>query len=248
MSNNIQHKMLDFEVTPPPSAWSNIANALDDAALYNTISQKLQTATIAPPASAWHAISSALAVDELTPVLTSKLKNAEAVPLLLPGLYCSFAKQHQRIRYYAKRVLSPLLKYAAAAVVSGLMIFGGYSLLKNKNNDKPTQTIVKNNAATPIPDEVASVTDLKPDSAKELADISSTEKAINLAEEKRNDAALEASKHTYAKLEPPAVNKIKRIAAAYQFSSALEDNAAGFNNLKSELPPPMPKITTGTLL
>jgi hypothetical protein len=77
-----------------------------------------------------------------------------------------------------------LLKYAAAAVVSGLMIFGGYSLLKNKNNDKPTQTIVKNNAATPIPDEVSSVTDLKPDSAKELADISSTEKAINLAEEK----------------------------------------------------------------
>jgi hypothetical protein len=62
-----------------------------------------------------------------------------------------------------------LLKYAAAAVVSGLMIFGGYSLLKNKNNDKPTQTIVKNNAATPIPDEVSSVTDLKPDSAKELA-------------------------------------------------------------------------------
>ena len=80
MSNNIQHKMLDFEVTPPPSAWSNIANALDDAALYNTISQKLQTATIAPPASALHAISAALAVDELTPVLTSKLKNAEEVP------------------------------------------------------------------------------------------------------------------------------------------------------------------------
>jgi hypothetical protein len=45
-----------------------------------------------------------------------------------------------------------LLKYAAAAAVAGLMIFGGYSLLKNKNNDKPTQTIVKNNAATPITD------------------------------------------------------------------------------------------------
>lgn len=238
MSNNIQHKMLDFEVTPPPSAWSNIANALDDAALYNTISQKLQTATIAPPASAWHAISSTLAVDELTPVLTSKLKNAEAVPPAAAwSLIAASLNNTKESVITQKRVLSPLLKYAAAAAVAGLMIFGGYSLLKNKNNDKPTQAIVKNNAATPIPDEVASVTDLKPDSAKELADISSTEKAINLAEEKRNDAALEASKHTYAKLEPPAVNKIKRIAAAYQFSSALEDNAAGFNNLKSGIAP-----------
>jgi hypothetical protein len=53
------------------------------------------------------------------------------------------------------------LKYAAAAV-AGLMVFGGYSLLKNKNNDNQTHTIVKINAGTSITDKKSTVADLKP--------------------------------------------------------------------------------------
>lgn len=238
MSNNVQNKMLEFEVTPPPSAWSNIANALDDAALTSSLSHKLQTAIAVPPASVWHAISSALTVDELTPLLASKLKNAEAVPPVAAWSFiaASLNKTKETI-ISQKRVLSPLLKYAAAAAVAGLMVFGGYSLLKNKNNDNPTDTIVKINTGTSITDEKATVADGNPDTLSESSEIAATDNAIIIAEEKRNDAALEASKHTFAKLEPPAVNKIKRIAAAYQFSSALEDNAAGLNNLKSGIAP-----------
>jgi hypothetical protein len=75
------------------------------------------------------------------------------------------------------------LKYAAAAV-AGLMVFGGYSLLKNKNNDNQTHTIVKINAGTSITDKKSTVADLNPDSLCESSDIAATDNAIIMAEEK----------------------------------------------------------------
>jgi hypothetical protein len=111
-----------------------------------------------------------------------------------------------------RRRLSPLLKYAAAAAMLGFIAWAGISLINNK---KTPDTVAKQNTPvlpenklpvppTPVTTEVPQKIDVTPE---EIA-------ATNI-EEARNDAALEASKKTFAKLDVRTNSKIKEAANFY---------------------------------
>ena len=79
MSSNIQHTLLNLEITPPPGAWPGIAQRLDveyDAA-DTTISQTINDWEAVPPVRAWENIQAGL---------------TEAIPQKKPGIVIPFRK------------------------------------------------------------------------------------------------------------------------------------------------------------
>jgi hypothetical protein len=186
MSNAIQNKILNYEVSPPATVWKKIEEALDESELAHEFPSRLYGAEVIPPVSAWNKIANSLDSDQ------------EAV----------IPKQ---------RRISPLLKYAAAAVVIGLLVWGGVQLLNNNSGNKE---LVKQEAQQP---ETASPDPLIDPNSNAPDEIMASADNIISVDEARNDAALEASKKTFAKLDIPAKSRIKEIAAGYYFSSFTDD-------------------------
>ena len=60
MSSGIQHKMLGYEVAPPPGVWNKIAAELDESELAHVFPSKLYEAEVAAPAGTWNTIEAAL--------------------------------------------------------------------------------------------------------------------------------------------------------------------------------------------
>jgi hypothetical protein len=60
MSEQLKHKMQQWEATPPPGSWDAIASRLSDMPAYAALSAKLYDAAIAPPPGSWPAIAAAL--------------------------------------------------------------------------------------------------------------------------------------------------------------------------------------------
>ena len=103
MSSDFKTRLYNLEITPPLGVWDKVAVALDDTALTEGLSSKLYQLEVAPPVSIWQKISSVL-----------QQENRDApVPFL------------QRAR--------PYYRYAAAAVIIGLITFA-ISLLTSKKN------------------------------------------------------------------------------------------------------------------
>jgi hypothetical protein len=113
-----------------------------------------------------------------------------------------------------RRRLSPFFRYAAAASIVGLLAFGALQLFKSKDS-VDNNGIVKGSTAAP-----EKINAVVPPVQEEPTTIA-TSKAIAATEEDiRNDAALEASKKTYAKLDKPASAKMD-MAAAFYFNEAI---------------------------
>ena len=51
MSEQLKHKMFDFEAMPPPASWEVIAARLDDDFGYATVAAKMNNFDAAPPLS-----------------------------------------------------------------------------------------------------------------------------------------------------------------------------------------------------
>ena len=66
MSNQIQHKLSNYEVDPPAKAWEGIEAALDSG-LQITFADKLYSFEQAPPVTTWQRISSQLGLDVKKP-------------------------------------------------------------------------------------------------------------------------------------------------------------------------------------
>lgn len=182
MSNAIQNKILNYEVTPPDGIWEKIAGALDESELAHEFPSKLYGAEVLPPVSAWNKIANSLDAD-----------HEAAIP------------EHKRI--------SPLLKYAAAAVVIGMLAWGGIQLLNNRSGNKE---VVKQELSQPEKDNPAPLTNQNNNGPDE--NIASADNNLP-SEEARNDAALEASKKTFAKLDMPVKSRMKEIASGFSFAS-----------------------------
>jgi hypothetical protein len=60
MSEQLRHKIVNFEVAPPPTAWDAIATRLDDDRQYAVVAAKMNSFELAPPTMAWSSISAAL--------------------------------------------------------------------------------------------------------------------------------------------------------------------------------------------
>jgi hypothetical protein len=70
MSEQLRHKIVNFEVAPPSTAWDSIAERLDDDRQYAVVAAKMTGAELAPPPMAWNSISAALdETAEVAPVI-----------------------------------------------------------------------------------------------------------------------------------------------------------------------------------
>ena len=222
MSSGIKNKMYNLEVMPPAAVWGKITSALDDSALAQKISSRLNTIEVIPPISVWQSINVSLDEQLLEKEYAEKLTHIHITPP--PGSWNKIKlllNSEADIATTEKRKISPLLKYAAAAIITGLLAWGGVQLLSadsSKTNvatiDKPspnsfTETPVINN---PLDENIA-----VPDVTASL-------------EEARNDAALEASKKTFARLDVTARrSKIKNAADFYFVTDNYEPAARGFS-------------------
>lgn len=139
-------KLYTAEVTAPVNSWNNISDALDNQA-YNTVAEKLQQAAVVPGAHNWEAIAAQLATDPYLN-LGKKLYNTtatppqhswEAIAAQLPAAtpVVPIAKQSGRVM--------PFLRYAAAAVLIGLTVFGAFKVFGPQTKNTDDQQLVNIN-------------------------------------------------------------------------------------------------------
>ena len=184
MSNDLQNKIINYEVIPPAGVWDKIAYALDESELSNEFPARLYGAEVTPPVSAWNKIATAL-----------DIQHEIAKPL--------------------SRIIFPIFKYAAAAAIIGFVAWGGIQLLNNKSGNKD---LVKHDVLQPAKESLTPSIDQTNNTIEEKI---ATADNPSIEDEARNDAALEASKKTFAKLNVPVRSRIKEIASGFSFASSI---------------------------
>lgn len=175
----MQHKLYGYEVPPPPGAWEKIVADLDSADLEYDYPSKLHSFETTPPAAVWQAIEKKIGGQ-----VTSENK----------------------VWYIS------VLRYAAAAAVITFITWGAIKLL-NKTG--------KQDEAVAIQDIIPQTSDSSISEAQEKnepgtesgitdngIDIGNTQPDV-IAAEARNEAALEASKRTFASLNIPVKSKVR---------------------------------------
>jgi len=60
MSEQLKHKMKQWEATPPPGCWEAIASRLSDTPAYAALAAKLYDSAVLPPPASWPVIAAAL--------------------------------------------------------------------------------------------------------------------------------------------------------------------------------------------
>ncbi len=205
LTKQFPSRLYNIEIAPPAQVWQSIANTLDEEAVVNDYANKLGSIAVAPPIKVWQSIAATLDEADLVNDYAGKLSSIAVTP---PAATWNKIKTSLNAEHEAAipehRRLSPLLKYAAAAAIIGFLAWGGIKLFDNKSGDN----VVAKQKTTP------------PDNNNETATINNTvDENIAVSditasmEEARNDAALEASKKTYAKLDVATTrSKIKKAA------------------------------------
>ncbi len=205
MSSRLQNKMYNFEVMPPAAVWEKITAELDESELSQQFPSRLHTIEIVPPVRVWQSIAAALDESVLENDYAEKLTGIQITPP--PAVWNKIKTSlnaEGETTISEQRKISPILKYAAAAVITGVLAWGGVQLFTNKSGETA----------------IAKQDTTQPDNNTETAAINNTvDKNIALSdvtasmEEARNDAALEASKKTFAKLDVAVSrSKIKNAA------------------------------------
>ena len=170
MKNKLQHKLYNYEVSPPQKTWEKIAASLDESHLSDAFPLKLYNLERIPPSGNW---------DKIASELSEKGKSVISI----------------------KKRFAPFIRYAAAAVIIGFFAFSVIWIINASKNDKPValkeNTIQVYDSINNTP--IESRTTLTP--------------VIDEAQQARDDAALEASKHTFAKLD---ISPKKRILGLHQ--------------------------------
>ncbi len=223
MSSGIENKMYNLEVMPPAAVWEKIAEELDESALSLQFSSRLHTIEINPPTRVWQSIAASLDEPLLENDFAEKLTNIHITPpSAVWNKITNSLDAENETPLFKQRKISPLLKYAAAAVITGFLAWGGVQLLtKNSEiNDTSKQAIIQSNSVT----ETAAIIPTLDENIA-LKDITAS------LEEARNDAALEASKKTFARLDnTTASSKIKNAADFYFVTDNFEPTETrGFN-------------------
>lgn len=214
MNSGFQHKILNYEVQPPAFCWEKIQEELDSSALQHHFPKKLQAVEIAPPAYCWNNIAATLDGKGAEAAVAAKLQKASVVPPAAVWQNIEAALDQETNQPAQKRSAS-LLRYAAAAALIGLLAWGAAKLLNNKGEDTPLATQPKpGNNTEQVTTEHTSIPE------EDIAAISA-EAAL---EEARNDAALEASKKTVARLDVSAVQKKIKDVSAFDFGVSAEDD------------------------
>ncbi len=231
MSSGLQNKMYSYEVAPPPGVWEKIAAELNESDLEYQFPSRLHQMGVTPQAHAWHTIAATLDESALVNDYAGRLAGLEVAPPATAWntIKNSLDAEHESAVPEYRR-FSPILKYAAAAAIIGFLAWGGTQLFNKKSVDTvvakqdPVQSIESTETTSPV--QIVTSAD---------ENIAVTDVAASL-EEARNDAALEQSKKTYAKLDVAVTrNKIKNVADFFFVADDYEPT--GTRGLNIEEPP-----------
>ncbi len=231
--SSVQNKLLNLEATPPQGLWDKIAAELDDSELEYQYPSRLAALAIAAPNGMWEKIASGLDAANTPSTIAEKLLAYQAVPPATTWNKIETLLDAEQVAAIPnQRRIFPFLKYAAAAALIGAIAWGGVSLLNNKTE---TATATKQSPAVLPPANTTPVTNETAANDNEVVDAITTP---TIADEARNDAALEASKKTYAKLEIGNNSKIKN-AANFYFGEVTNPGVRRID-IEDEIVAPMP--------
>jgi len=186
MSERLQNKMFNYEVTPPVQVWGKINAALDESEMSYQFPSKLYGLEVEPPTGTWDKIITSLDGDPAVEKKTFKI--------------------------------STFTRYAVAAVLIGLISFGSIQLFKSKTAGKELAGEQKINS------EKDSLTSTIKEDHTEAVNETAT------LEEKRNDAALEESKYTIARIDIPPRSKLNNVTSNYLSEPEINEDEI-FNQL-----------------
>lgn len=168
------------------------------------LQNKMYNYELNPPPGVWEKIAATLEESEPVQEFPAKLYGLEVDP---PGtawenIKTSLAEIQPGTP--GKRRLMPWLRYAAAAVMVGFIAWGSILFLHkgSGNNKLASEELIQ-------PGKVVG------DAISKNNDNTGNNITISDTDETRNDAALEASKKTFAKLDVVAGSKIKKITNNY---------------------------------
>ncbi|MEQ1798702.1 MAG: hypothetical protein ABL872_12175 [Lacibacter sp.] len=223
--NHLQQLLLQTEVAPPPQAWEMIAVALDELEEDKPLQQKilsaetevpvfnweiieqqlddvyyteqLEAATAEVPVTAWENITAQLD-EEADQRLADKLIAAKEIPPV--AVWTAIEKelneeQTGKIIPFTKK-LAPVYRLAAAALITGILAWGAYSLLNS--NEPVASTVAVSQPVLTEEKKTAPVAEIKTEEPVEtIIPVSSSRSSVK----KRIKEALTVN-NTLAYLEP----------------------------------------------
>lgn len=224
MSSRIKDTLLNHEVAPPEGSWQQIAAALDEAANGFQFPDKLYQLEIKAPASSWDIISQQLDEAAQDGTVAEKLYAAEIAPPIAAWNHIQLALETaDAVTQPAIKRFYPFWKYAAAAIVIGFLGFAAWQFLLS-----PEKTVISPTVSFNTPElEALTHASAGIDAAinNEEADrINSTTDP-----EAREEAALESSKKTFAKLDFSPARRAA-IAASFSFDELLSPEEINNNH------------------
>lgn len=229
MSSGLQNKMYNFELPPPSGVWEKIAAELDESELTNKFPSTLHNIQITPPVHVWQGIAIALDEPAFVNDYAAKLGGIEVAP---PAAAWNKIKTSLDTAVPEQRKIVPFLRYAAAAVVIGFLAWGGISLFDNKKSSD--NTLAKSQTTVPAENTATNNTAIFTDEDMAVTDVAAS------MEEARNDAALEASKKTFAKLDATVTrSKIKNAANFFFVADDYEPTSTRGLGIEPEETPSM---------
>lgn len=202
MSEKIRHTLQNHEVSPPPAAWPFILAELNEQDQLKHVGQQLGNAAVVPPAENWNKLLSAL--EEIS--IGRQLAETEVPPPA--GTWNRIARELNTEESSSAKKITPWWRYAAAAAI---LITAGLGIFRLTRPAAMNEEMALHSDSIQRTDRVK--TDQRSEALEEIVSL-----APQTNEEARNDAALEASKKTYARLEYPA-KKIAREVSAFYFNA-----------------------------
>lgn len=186
--SSLQDRMRNYNVAPPANAWEKIAMSLDESEIANKFPSKLYDIQVNPPVDTWDKISGALDEQLSQNELPPRLYNLEIDPPV--GAWAKIAASLNTLNEPAApvRKLSPLFRYAAAALVIGAVAWGITRITVNNPSDG------NNTAALEVKkDTNVSAKNMPADTMPATVTIASGEDAL-LEKSKKMTAALDRKK------------------------------------------------------
>lgn len=134
-----QHKLYNYEVSPPADTWNRIAQELDGVNEYKNVSAKLQNLTIAPPATLWDKIHAALDEEQSFDIIAQKLSSMAIAPpagawhKIEAGLVGTLITKKKSASVVPFR--TRLLRFATAAALLGIIVLAVYFMVQRSSQD-----------------------------------------------------------------------------------------------------------------
>jgi hypothetical protein len=131
MSEELKNKLYNYEVDPPGTTWSRLAEILNDE--NTSLTEKLYNLEVTPRSGAWVAVQKEL--EEVSAEnYDARLYNFEAAPpadtweKILDGL----ETEKTTTKIYPARRFNRFIKYAIAACLLGVIAFAAFQFIKTR--------------------------------------------------------------------------------------------------------------------